>query len=192
MTRSEGRRDRTKQALRLVQLASVVCAGISAPFLVAAQKDTGSSLKAWTIRDYYADGLFERIYDLTLNDRGLVVISSKQGIGSKEGTACFVASDAQMADIAATLRQLNLTGAPKPVPKKNQKDMWGIPVSSFTVTYVGNTYNLAAEYNTQAQKHLRDLVSLLRTNGEKRIAEMNNGKPAPRDSVPCPANTAAH
>jgi len=183
---------RIRHALLLLLLTSLLGTVMRVPLLADPQKDSDSPLKPWTLEELYADGLFEIMHHLTLNNKGLAVVSAKQGIGSREGTVCFMASDAQMAEIRATLRQLNLSGAPKPVPQKKQVEAWDMPGYSFTVTYGGNTYDLAAEYNVEAQKHLSALVSQLTADGEKRIAAMKDERPVGAGPAPCPERTAAH
>jgi hypothetical protein len=175
-------RNKMESALHVLIAAALLCA----PLAASPQKDGGSALKPWRIRQFYVDPLFEVRRSVAIDEKALVSVSSKKGIGSRESTVCFKASEPEMAEIAETLRQLSLTGAPKPVPRKTQKQQMDMPVSSFTVTYNGTTYDLAAEYEAEPKERLAKLVSELQAGGEKRIADLQSGKSVAADSVPCP------
>ncbi len=175
MNRKHERKTIAGHLVWLLCLAAVVLA-VAAP-TVAAQQSADSGRKPWIVSYAINRGIAGVTDRISLTDQGNVDVWSRFG-----GRACFRASETHLSEANALLNQLRLSGPPKQ-PDEKSPAAPDLPSDSFTATYGGTVYHLAAYGPADARKQLFAIISQLTDEGKKRMAQTKQQDPAA--SAPC-------
>ena len=170
---SFGKKDRLyRSLLAAILFSACVCLAQIAP----SPNESKVSPNSWTLSYSFCCNIAGEGPHIKLTDKGVVQAHQR----------CFPASHAEVEEVSGLLKQLNLSGPPKPVHES--APIPDMPVERLVVVYGGQQYDLAGDYKpTAAIKRLHEVIYQLLAQDRKRVSESKSGTAPVPASIPCPS-----